>query len=345
MGKHLVVVTVAFLALLTPALVPGERVDTRIRGVDEGATTKHHDYTETVAGAELKASQNGQESLAIASDDASIKFPDQIPGYKKIEWSEPLPGFFAGNVSVLFHNRLVDRIQILRVDPERYKFGVHNDPQLRTIETWREDLDALAVINGSYYKAKPVYGAPLTPVLMDGKFAGVNGYRSKHGVFLAEPVDPTKPKATFVDFGGSVTKITEQFLKKFGYKEAVVSYPVLLDYKGSVRAKNNPKWRATRTFTGMDKNGYVILGNTQGGFFSLYRLGQFLKSLKELDLVYVLNMDGGPPACMDVKAGEFRYTNYGIWESNDASGREIIYWNDQNRSKWRIPNVISVCKR
>ena len=89
----------------------------------------------------------------------------------------------------------------------------------------------------------------------------------------------------------------------------------------------------------------IILGNTQGGFFSLRRLGMFLKSLEEPDFVYVLNLDGGPPACLAVKAGALEYVQYGIWESNDSSGQEVLYWNDVNFTKWKIPIVISVKQR
>jgi len=58
--------------------------------------------------------------VAIQPNDIGIQFPDEIPKYKKVIWSEPLSGFYETKVDVLFHGILVDRIQILRVDPPAY---------------------------------------------------------------------------------------------------------------------------------------------------------------------------------------------------------------------------------
>ena len=282
--------------------------------------------------------------VPIKPGDIGIQFPNDIPQYGPITWTEPLPGFLESTVEVIFHGMFYDSIKVLKIDPRKFKFGVHNSLQLRTIEAWREDLGALAVVNGSYYATNP-YGESQMPILEHGVHKGPKRYVSSSGMFVAEPDTEDKPKVTFVDFGAKSVNVTPDYLRQTGYLEAVVSYPVLLDAAENVRVKNNPAWRATRTFIGMDKHGYIILGNTQGGFFSLYRLGHFLKSVRELELGYVLNLDGGPPACMDVKAGKFRYTNYGKWETNDASGGEKLYWTNENASNWKIPNVISVKPR
>ncbi|MEM7183588.1 MAG: phosphodiester glycosidase family protein [Spirochaetota bacterium] len=285
--------------------------------------------------------QEREQIIPIASNDLAIQYPNEIPQHGSIQWSEPMVGFFETNVAVYFHEKLYDKIQIVKVDPQKYRVNVWNDPTRYTIEDWRKRLNALAVINASYYKRKP-YGAQLTPILENGRFKGNDGYPSSHGIFLSEPVKRRLPLAKYIDFSGRSKKIKKSYLKSLGYKTAIVSYPILLDAKGRVRAKKNPQWRATRSFIGIDKKGYIVIGNTMGGFFSLYRLGSFLKSLKALDLEFVLNLDGGPPACMDIKANKFRYTNYGIWETNDSSGSEKLYWNQKNYTKWKIPNVISI---
>ncbi|MBI2653626.1 phosphodiester glycosidase family protein [Candidatus Woesearchaeota archaeon] len=306
---------------------------------------KHVGLSEVYAGSRIKGTEHKKNGIVpIKPGDVGIKFPNDIPQHGPLEWTEPLPGFLESTVEVIFHGMFYDSIKVLKIDPRKFKFGVHNNLQLMTIEAWRESLDALAVINGSYYSSNP-YGEPSIPLLENGTYKGPKRYVSNSGMFIAEPKKGDKPKATFIDFGTKPGSITSEYLKQIGYLEAVVSYPVLLDSVGNVRVKNNPAWRATRTFIGMDKNGYIILGNTKGGFFSLHRLGHFLKSVRELNLGYVLNLDGGPPACMDVKAGKFRYTNYGAWETNDASGEEKLYWNDKNASRWKIPNVISVKPR
>jgi len=206
----------------------------------------------------LGAARSDKEKITqIRQDDVGIQYPDDVPEHSAVKWSEPMPSFYQASIDVIFHGKLYDRIQLLKIDPEKYRFGVHNDPELLTIEAWRKRLGAIAVINGSYYMQKP-YGEPLTPILEDGVYKGLRSYSSSNGVFLAEPVDSSRRKATFIDFGGKPARITEKFLRGFGYNEAVVSYPTLLDYHGNVRAKKNPQWRATRTFIGMDREGACL---------------------------------------------------------------------------------------
>ena len=282
-----------------------------------------------------------EDIIPIKPSDIGIQFPDEIPKAGQFQWEEHLPGFYTTLVNVEFHDQLVDRIMFLRIDPERYSFAVHCNTDLLFIDDWLDTLDAIAAVNGSYYQRQPNYGEPYMPMLIDGERRGANPYKSSHGAFLFEPVHPDSTRVKVIDYkGGRVADIENQ-----GYKGGTASYPTLVDFEGIVRAKKNPKWRASRSFIGLDESGYLILGNTQGGFFSLHRLGIFLRSLEDPKFTYALNLDGGPPACMGVKAGSFEYLQFGIWESNDASGEEVLYWNDKNYKEWAIPIVISVRKR
>src|SRR3989338_11218547 len=110
-------------------------------------------------------------------------------------------------------------------------------------------------------------------------------------------------------------------MQQLGYKEGILNYPCLLhpDKNHVGQYLLRPQRRANRTFICLDREGKVILGTTENGFFDLGRLCRFLDSVTELNLEYALNMDGGPPACMTIKAGDFEYTHYGSWEVNEGS--------------------------
>ncbi len=281
--------------------------------------------------------------VAPRPGDLGALFPDAPPTPGPLRWEEPLPGFFTASLDVAFRGSPVDRIQLVRVDPQRYAIDVHSDLDLRTIEEWRSSLDALLVVNGSYYRSDP-YGEPMTPTQSNGKrLDRTRGYRSTNGALFAEPLDVTKPRARIVTFSEAVS--ADDRIREERYGTVVFSYPLLLDSRGRNHAVDPHQKRATRTFVAEDRRGHIVFGNTQGGFFSLKRLGGFLRTVPELDLVAALNMDGGPPACMAVQAGTFEYVSYGRWESAPSQGQEVFVWTDQNTGRWEIPIVISVKAR
>jgi hypothetical protein len=193
------------------------------------------------------------------------------------------------------------------------------------------------VINSSFYQNDPI--APTTPILSGGKPLGPEKYRSSHGGFLAEPLKKGKKRFVLRDYNHEQVD-----LKASGYTEAVVSYPALLDGAGKVRAKPNPKWRADRSFIATDRRGRIILGTTEGGFFSLNRLGRYLKAIEGLGLKRALNLDGGPPACLCVKTKKLEYLAMGRYESNDSAGREIFFWGPVE-VVWPLPGVIALYPR
>ena len=131
------------------------------------------------------------------------------------------------------------------------------------------------------------------------------------------------------------------------YRFGTNSYPTMYDSRGESRSKSSYyKWRANRTFIGVDNDGYFLMGNTQEGFFSLWRMGHFFQKYdKELNIEgegYILNMDGGPPACISVNTTNYDYVWYGFQEGNNT---HEIAWNKKNQFKWRIPTVVAAIKR
>jgi hypothetical protein len=269
--------------------------------------------------------------------DAWVLHPDGLPASPVIRWEEAQEGLEFALVPVYFLGRYADRLALVRADPERFRTGVFFSPEAKSIADWQKELGAAVVINSSFYQNDPV--APTTPILSGGKALGPENYRSSHGAFLAEPKKPGLRRFLLRDFNREKAALSDS-----GYTEAVVSYPMLIDGDGNVRAAPNPRWRADRSFIAVDKKGRIVLGNTEGGFFSLNRLGRFLQAAKSLDLERALNLDGGPPACLCLKSKNLEYLALGRYESNDSAGREIFFWGAVE-VVWPLPGVIALFPR
>ena len=278
-----------------------------------------------------------QPPRAPKPGDLGITHPKDIPASPVIRWESPRAGLEFALAPIYFHGEYVDRMVLVRADPKRFRVGVHFSKEAESISGWQKRLGAPVVINSSFYQNDPL--APTTPVLSGGKPLGPKNYRSSHGAFLAEPVNKGQKLFVMRDYNREPVKLEDS-----GYREAVVSYPMLLDGAGKVRAKPNPRWRADRSFIAADRQGRIILGTTEGGFFSLNRLGGFLKAAEGLDLERALNLDGGPPACLCVRTKSLEYVALGRYESNDSTGREIFFWGPVE-VVWPLPGVIALYPR
>ena len=256
---------------------------------------------------------------------------ETVPTAGKVVWQERLPGFETAELDADLDGLRVDRLHLVRVDPRRYRFTVRNDPGApATVEEWQERLGALAVVNGSFYLQD---NTPETPLRSEGKRLGPTGYASRHGAFVAGA------GAAILDLAG---RPLDPAIAAF--PNAMVSYPLLVDTDGVVRAQGNPTWLANRTFVAIDHQGRVILGTTETGFFALRRFGRFLKAAP-LGIKVALNLDGGPVACQVVAAGGFRKSIYGQWEANDSSGQVRVFWGYGPKQRWPLPVVLAVLPR
>jgi hypothetical protein len=156
------------------------------------------------------------------------------------------------------------------------------------------------VINGSYYGRD---GGPATPAVIDGLPRGPRQYRSSHGAFVSSAARTRIRDLAAEDWRTALD----------GADAAMVSYPLLIAANGANRAPKESGWLANRSFIAEDHAGRIILGTTKGAFFSLYRLGAFLKRAP-LDIALALDLDGGPVACQAVALGDFHRTSCGHWE-------------------------------
>jgi len=248
----------------------------------------------------------------------------------QLTWQSLAPGLEIGELPVLVGPEEVDRLYLTRIDPALFKFQLRVDPK-KNLDDWMRDLQPAALINGSYYDAG--FG-PATPVVIDGAQGGPTVYDGSHGAFVSSALS-TK----LVDL--SVTDWRELGV---GADTMLVSYPTLLDTTGANRALES-RWLASRSFLAEDMEGKIILGSAPEGFFSLYRLGEFLKRTP-LELRYVLNLDGGPVACHGVSAGGETRLVYGHVElQSDSSDGPLRVLPASRRIHAVMPIVLAVLPR
>ncbi len=250
------------------------------------------------------------------------------PVSSELRWEMRSPGLETAELELRVKNEVVDRMVLVRLDPHRYHFSVHWDTTAsRKAEDWQRELGAAVVVNGAYFGGPD--HAPLTPLRLSGKPAGPANYLSTHGVFVVN--------------GGQVDildlKGRDVFQTINAYPEAMVSYPLLIDANGENRAVESKAWLASRNFVGLDHEGRAVLGTTETGFFTLRRLGDFLKA-SPLGLRVALNFDGGPLVSQVVRAGDFKREFHGTAEMTDGGDVLRAFWHAHFESTWTLPVVL-----
>jgi hypothetical protein len=264
---------------------------------------------------------------------AALATPVPVPLGDFAGWTPRGPGLETGDIDLSVDGRWVDHIALCRLDPRLYRFSVHWDAtRSRTVEDWQRALGATLVINGSYFLPG---GAPQTPLRMDGRVAGPARYASIHGAFVAGSNDDV----AIIDLKGK-----DVMAAIAPFRHAMVSYPLLVDEGGEVRAPASRDWLASRTFIALDGDGRVVVGTTRSGFFTLRRLGEYLKA-SPLGIRVALNFDGGPIASQIVKTPGFERVTIGNAEITDGGDVARVWWQAHRTSRWRLPIVLAATPR
>jgi hypothetical protein len=246
-----------------------------------------------------------------------------------LEWKSIAPGLEVAELAVLAQGAAVDRISLARIDPARFRFVVRSAPAgNRDLGDWMRALSAVLVVNGSYFSRD---GTPDTPIVSAGQPLGPRHYIANHGAFVASA------RSTGIrDFASLDWHIALR-----GADDAMVSYPLLVARDGSSRVKADPRWLANRSFVGEDHAARIIVGTTADAFFSLERLGNFLRDAT-LDLVVALNLDGGPIACQGIALNGYRRDLCGRWELVTRDGRSRLLTPVFGTVRWSLPIVLAV---
>ncbi|MGL4637792.1 MAG: phosphodiester glycosidase family protein [Beijerinckiaceae bacterium] len=244
-------------------------------------------------------------------------------------WTAAQPGFEIAEMPVMAAGKEVDRILLARIAPSSFRFQVlmHRAGN-RDIDDWMRITGAQLVINGSYFDR---HGYPDTPLKTNGQQMGPVPYKAAHGIFSV-----TNDSVTIHDL---LNQDWRPLLEKS--QEAMVSYPLLLSEDGTTRVKSDRRWLAVRSFVALDREGRVVLGTSKDGFFSLERLGMFLKSTP-LDLRIALNLDGGPLGCQAIAAPGLNRSFCGEWETQTKGDEIILLQRVFGQRRWGLPIVLAV---
>ncbi len=263
--------------------------------------------------------------------------------HNEIQWKNISEGLDFSRTEIYRERELIDVITSLRINPEDNKIRVFNGYsnsgiEARTIENWQQKTDALAMINSNQYMADPYY-SPCALVMCDGKQKGPKINKSVRGMLVSEPEIEGVPKADLLDF-----KFDRFDYKKTPYKNGVQHWPILLDREENIRVKPS-NWQANRTVVSKTKNNEILFMTTEGGYFTLYNFGKFLRNSnnredKGFNVHTAMNMDGGYEANMIVKSPTLEYITYGEFETYGSQKDATIF----NR-KIPIPGAIGVFPR
>jgi hypothetical protein len=276
------------------------------------------------------------------------------PEYKnishdEIQWENISEDLEFSRTPVYKNKKLVDMIAGVKINPEINKINIYNtaskkgESSLYTIEDWQKNTNSLAIVNAAQYQFRP-WGYPCALIMSNGNIKGPKYNKSVRGMLVSEPKPGLENK----------TKIKKADLLDFEYDsfnpenpmytEGVQHWPILLDRNGKVKVKST-LWQANRTIVTKTNQDEIMFLTTEGGYFTLYNIGQFLRDSnkrkdKGFNVHTAMNLDGGYEACMAVKTPTLQYTTYGEFETQ-GPGKDLSVFN----RKMPIAGTIGVSKR
>ena len=263
--------------------------------------------------------------------------------HTKIKWDNIGEGLDFSRTFVYRNDNLIDIISAVKINPENNKIQVFNSytprgVHARNIENWQKHTGATVMINSAQYMADPMY-MPCAPVIQQGKLIGPRHNRLTRGMLVSEPKDKNVPLADLLDFD------YDSFdLNNTTYTEGVQHWPIILDRAGKVKVKRS-LWQANRTIVAKDNDKNMLFLTTEGGYFTLFNFGHFLKDSnsrqdKGYNIHTAMNMDGGYEANMIVRAPGLEYLTYGSFETY-GPGQDYTVFN----TKIPIPGAVGVFPR
>ncbi len=248
-----------------------------------------------------------------------------------VPWNTPAPGLSFYRWEVRNRETLLDTLVILRLQPELWAFRVFFNREPKTLKEWQQTTGAPILCNGGFYQENFL---PAGRILVNGTFIGPYNNKAMKGMFLAEPKKgfETLPKATLIDLKDPQS---EQLMAS--YEQGIQSFPILLDPKGRVRV-NESSFQANRTILARDRQGILYLIITEKPYFTLYRLGHYLKELP-LGLELVLNLDGGTRTQLQIQLKQFKY----LFEGQGNSLEPARFFSPDRAAK--LPTVLGIFPR
>ena len=259
-------------------------------------------------------------ALASISRLSSSEYVDIT--YPQVSWTSIGEGLSYSQTPIHRRDNLVDIVSAVKINPNRNKikvFSAYNESSKKcdsiSIENWQKQTGATVLVNSAQYQGDPYWGRPCALLISDGIQKGPKINVKASGMLVSEPTKSGLPLSDLLDF---------DYDPKFdwrnpSYKEGVQHWPILLDRQGRIKVANT-SWQANRTVFAKDFEGNIVLFTTEGGFFTLYHFGRFLKENRSLgrngfNIHTAMNSDGGYEAEMCIRTRDFNYTTYGQFET------------------------------
>lgn len=205
------------------------------------------------------------------------------------EWQSLQAGIERRIIALMDENgRIQDRLHLVRIDQSLRRFEIAYAPgEPKAITSWRTELGADVVVNGSFFT--PEYVAT-GRIIINGQASG-----QSYGDF-----------AGMVAIVDGVLQVRDLAERPYSASEALdfglQAFPVLIK-SGGVQAYFDDGESDRRTVIGVDKNGRVLLIVSQLGSFSLAEMSHWLAN-SDLELDVALNLDGGTSSSLAIAGGE-----------------------------------------
>lgn len=260
------------------------------------------------------------QPTASRSQDRHLDWEQLNGGLAVSVWK---PGGACGNGALL----------VTDVDPERYRFSVHNYAQEGlslppTIEEWQQRTGDQMVFNAGLFRENFAY---LGLLYKDSKSLGGRRHAAWQGLFVAEPTTSTQQKARVLDL--SVESFDEQ---RPPYREAAQAL-MLVERTGKIRVRDTEK-RAYQTVVAEQRNGHILIVKTLD-LVTLYNIGRCLRDHLP-NLHQAMAMDGGSSS--DILISESLWPEK-IRSSPHADWKSLF--SGANLTHSPLPTVIGISPR
>ena len=199
-------------------------------------------------------------------------------------WEPLRPGLERRIVNLFDENREhVEQLYMLRLEPERFRFGVAYYPKLRSLDAWQAETDALLVVNGGYFRQEEDEYLPNGLTVVDGEATGTS-YGSFGGMLAVTADGPELRWLAQAPYDPNETLLA-----------ALQSFPVLVKPGGEIGfpEEYEDHRQARRTVICQDRSGRMLFVVASRGHFTLHQLSVYLTK-SDLDLELAINLDGGP---------------------------------------------------
>jgi hypothetical protein len=199
-------------------------------------------------------------------------------------WEILLPGLERRTIHLQDGEGIIyEKLYILRLEPERFRFDVAYHPVPQSLEAWGAESSALVVLNGGFYREENGIFIPNGLTIVDGEVLG-RSFGSFAGMFAVtlngpelrwlaqQPYNPAEPLLA-----------------------ALQSFPMLVRPGGELgfSEEHEDNQRARRTVIGQDGDGRLLFIVASIGTFTLHQLSIYLVE-SDFDLDIAINLDGGP---------------------------------------------------